>query len=98
MAGPGGARLGSARVTRLAYCGSFPQRVNVLAWQGVAMFRMAMFRMAGYGMVRQGRFGAWWRFRKSSGLGAAMRCMAWRGSAGLGKGFFFISLYGDTET
>jgi hypothetical protein len=32
----GVARQGKARVTRLAYCGSFPQRVNVMARHGRA--------------------------------------------------------------
>ena len=46
----GAARRGKARVTRLAYCGSFPQRVNVMARQGEA--RQGTARR---GMARQGK-------------------------------------------
>jgi len=47
LAGPGAARQGGAGqiVNRLAYCGSFPQRLNVTAVPGTA----------GRGSVRMGR-------------------------------------------
>lgn len=56
--------------------------------------------MACPGRVRQGRFGAWWRFRESSRIGTARPGAAWQVRAGQCKawlglvrqGFFFNSL------
>jgi hypothetical protein len=86
----GEAWQGKARVTRLAYCGSFPQRVNVMAWRGAAWQGEAW-----HGEVRRGCFGTWWRFRKSSGRGRAGLGKARLGKVGLGKGFNFQTLTKD---
>jgi hypothetical protein len=91
----GQAWQGKARVTRLAYCGSFPQRVNVMAGQGQAMLGKARHGTAWHGTARQGCFGTWWRFRKSSRLGVARRGMAGQGKVWHGEGFHFQTLTKD---
>jgi len=62
--------------------------------QGAAGPGKARHGMARLGAVRQGCFGTWWRFRKSSGYGVARLDSAWLGRDWRGKGFYFQTLTG----
>jgi len=76
MAGPGVARHGK-EVHWLANCGSFPQRWNVMAWQGVAWLGQA-----GQGKgtsVHGGGFAIVMACRGTARPGEARHGMAWQG-------------------
>jgi hypothetical protein len=70
---------GKARVTRLAYCGSFPQRVNVMARQGLAWHGLAWHGMAWQGKGASAHGGGSANRQGWARHGEAGHGVAWRG-------------------